>query len=67
MKKSEAIALLGGTVASAAKAMGITSSAVSQWKDDEPLPKVSEARVLAALWRKQQAGEAGKPRKAKAA
>jgi DNA-binding transcriptional regulator YdaS (Cro superfamily) len=50
MEKAEAIRLLGGTQASVAKAIGITSSAVSQWPD--VLPRVVVDRVQAALWRK---------------
>ena len=51
MKKTQAIALLGGTVSAAAKACGITSSAVSQWPDD--LTKNQVDRVQAALLRMQ--------------
>lgn len=49
MKKSRAIALLGGTVTSAAKATRVSRSAVSQWPDE--LPGRIEDRVLAALAR----------------
>jgi predicted transcriptional regulator len=49
MKKSRAIELLGGTVTAAADAMGVTSSAVSQWPDE--LTHEMENRVLAALAR----------------
>lgn len=49
MKKSEALELLGGTPASAARAIGITPSAVSQWPDE--LPAAIADRVQAALWR----------------
>lgn len=52
MKKAEAIALLGNTHSSAARAIGITTSAVSQWPDDLP-PSISD-RVQAALWRMEQ-------------
>lgn len=58
MKKAEAMRLLGGTNAAVARALGISSSAVSQWPDDEDLPRVTEDRVLAALWRQQQAKDA---------
>ena len=49
MLKSEAIKALGGSVTSAAKACGITHSAVSQWPDE--LPKAIVDRVQAALYR----------------
>ena len=50
MLKSHAIELLGGTVTSAAEAIGVTSSAVTQWPDE--LPQRIADRVLAALARK---------------
>lgn len=50
MHKKHAIDLLGGTVASAAEAVGISYQAVDKWPD--PLPKRIEDRVLAALARK---------------
>lgn len=50
MTKSEAIELLGGTTVAAARAIGITPSAIHQWPDD--LPARLEDRVLAALARK---------------
>jgi transcriptional repressor of cell division inhibition gene dicB len=53
MKKTDAINQLGGTVSAAAKACGVTSSAVSQWP--EVLTKDHIDRVQAALWRKQAA------------
>ncbi|RYE43942.1 MAG: hypothetical protein EOP24_26195 [Hyphomicrobiales bacterium] len=46
MKKSRALELLGGTLA-ASEAIGISSSAVSQWPDD--LPERIVDRVIAAL------------------
>jgi predicted transcriptional regulator len=49
MLKSEALALLGGTVTSTAAAVGVTPSAVSQWPD--VLPRRIEDRVLAAVAR----------------
>jgi len=49
MKKHEAIDLLGGTVSKAAKAMGITPSAIAQWPDD--LPGRIFDRVIAAVAR----------------
>lgn len=52
MKKAEAISLLGGTTATAARAIGITPSGVSQWPDD--LTKAIADRVQAALWRMSQ-------------
>ncbi len=50
MQKTTAIEMLGGTVTEAAKAIGITPSAVTQWPDE--LPQRIEDRVLAALARK---------------
>ena len=49
MNKSEAIALLGGSVAAAAKEVGVTVQAVGQWPD--PLPTRIADRVQAALYR----------------
>jgi len=49
MFKQEAICVLGGSVASAAQALGITYQAVSQWPDT--LPSRIADRVQAALWR----------------
>jgi hypothetical protein len=53
MRKSEALQLLGGTPASAASAIGITPQAVYAWPEE--LPATIADRVLAALYRKQQA------------
>lgn len=53
MKKSEAICLLGGSVAKAAEAIGVNSQAISQWPED--LPARLTDRVQAALWRMHQA------------
>jgi hypothetical protein len=50
MKKAHAIKLLGGTPGAVAAAIGVSSSAVSQWPDDLPA-RISD-RVLAALARK---------------
>lgn len=49
MKKHHALRLLGGTVTTAAKACGITPSAVSQWPDE--LPSRIADRVVAAVAR----------------
>lgn len=54
MNKAHALRLLGGSVTAAAKACGITPSAVSQWPDDLP-PRIAD-RVIAAVAR--QAGVA---------
>jgi len=48
--KTKAIELLGGSAASAAEAVGISPSAISQWPDELP-DRISD-RVLAALARK---------------
>ena len=49
MKKTLALELLGGTVAKAAEAIGISSSAFSQWPDE--LPDRLIDRVIAACTR----------------
>jgi hypothetical protein len=50
MRKSTAIQLLGGSIASAAKELGVTYQAVGKWPD--PLPDRVADRVLAHLARK---------------
>lgn len=52
MRKTEAIELLGGTVAAAAEAIGVTYQAVDKWPDELP-PRIAD-RVQAALWRRSQ-------------
>ena len=49
MEKKRAIELLGGSVGSAAKSIGINSQAISQWPDTLP-PRLAD-RVIAALAR----------------
>lgn len=49
MKKTEAIELLGGTVPSAAKALGVSYQAVNKWPDE--LPQRISDRVLGAYTR----------------
>lgn len=49
MNKARALELLGGSVATAADAIGCTSSAISQWP--EVLPDRIIDRVIAALVR----------------
>ena len=49
MDKTKAIELLGGTVGSAAEAIGINSQAISQWPDTLP-PRLVD-RVIAARLR----------------
>lgn len=61
MDKTEAIRLLGGTIAAAAAAVGVTPQAVSSWPD--PLPKRISDRVQAALWRKATEGATAAPAK----
>jgi len=67
MNKARALELLGGTVATAAEAIGVSSAAISQWPDELP-PRI-EDRVLAALARKhlppELRGEQGAPEPAK--
>jgi hypothetical protein len=50
MLKAKAIEMLGGTVAAAADAIGVTYQAVDKWPD--PLPARIEDRVLAVLARR---------------
>lgn len=50
MHKSKAFELLGNNVKAVAEAVGVSSSAVSQWPDE--LPDRIADRVLAALARK---------------
>ena len=52
MDKQEAIQLLGGTPAAAAKEVGVTTAAISLWPD--VLPARIADRVQAALWRRHQ-------------
>lgn len=59
MTKTEAINLLGGSVAKAAEAIGINSQAISQWPT-ELTPRLAD-RVQAALWRMQQARPVTEP------
>lgn len=57
MRKSEAIQLLGGTVAAAAREIGISPQAVGQWPEE--LTVAIRDRVQAALWRRQASAGAG--------
>jgi len=50
MHKSHAIQLLGGSIESSAKAIGISYQAVSKWPDVLP-PRIAD-RVIAAYARK---------------
>ena len=65
MQKSEAIRLLGGNKAEAARAIGISHSAVSQWP--EVLPDSIRDRVQAALFRRELERRAKRKPKALAA
>ena len=49
MQKSKAIDVLGGSVATAAELIGISSQAISQWPEDLP-PRLAD-RVIAACIR----------------
>lgn len=62
MKKAEAIAQLGGSIAAAAKAVGVSYQAVNQWP--QSLPRRISDRVQAALWRMQQRSAAAKEKEA---
>lgn len=50
MDKQKALTLLGGTVATAAEAIGVSYQAIDKWPDVLP-PRIAD-RVLAALARK---------------
>lgn len=50
MRKAKALELLGGSVAAAAEAIGVTYQAVEKWPD--PLPNRIEDRVIAAVARR---------------
>ena len=52
MRKSEALELLGGSIAAAAKEVGASYQAVAKWPEELP-DRISD-RVQAALWRRQQ-------------
>ena len=58
MLKADAIQLLGGSVARAAEAVGVSYQAVNKWPD--VLPPRIEDRVYAARWRMRHA-KAGVP------
>ena len=51
MLKSQAIELLGGTVTSAADAIGVSYQAIVKWPPELP-PRIVD-RVQAAMWRMQ--------------
>ena len=55
MKKAEALALLGGTLSTAAAEIGIIPQAVKDGPDE--FPRRIADRVLAALYRRQVAGQ----------
>lgn len=57
MLKSEALQLLGGSLKSAAKHIGITPQAISGWPE-ELTPSIRD-RVQAALWRESVAKHQG--------
>lgn len=57
MEKTKAIELLGGTVAAAAREVGVTYQAVSNWP--EVLPDRIADRVIAAVARKRFGAELG--------
>lgn len=59
MKKQQAIELLGGTIAAAARAIGVTYQAVDKWPDD--LPDRIADRVQAYLYRQQSSEVATTP------
>jgi hypothetical protein len=52
MDKQTAMALMNCSPADAARELGVTSSAISQWPDEGPLPASAENRVLAWLAKK---------------
>lgn len=61
MLKTHAIELLGGTISTAAKEIGISYQAVEKWPD--VLPARIEDRVIAAIARKRYAKQLGLTRK----
>lgn len=66
MEKAIAIEQLGGSIAAAAEAIGVSYQAVNQWPDTLP-PRISD-RVQAALWRMHSAaGAADTPKTAQEA
>ena len=64
MQKIEAIELLGGTMAHAARAIGVSHQSVRKWPD--PLPNRIRDRVHAVLYRKLIAEQAARRTKKKA-
>jgi transcriptional regulator with XRE-family HTH domain len=38
MRKADVVAYFGGTQTAAARALGVTKSAVCQWEEDRPIP-----------------------------
>jgi len=50
MDKTKAIQLLGGSVSTAARAIGVSYQAVKRWPQQLP-PRIAD-RVQAALWRR---------------
>lgn len=50
MRKRKALELLGGSIASAAEAIGVSYQAVDKWPD--PLPPRIEDRVVAVIARR---------------
>lgn len=42
MTKSEALKITGGSVKKLAQILGITHNAISQWRDDEEIPKLRQ-------------------------
>lgn len=59
MKKSDAIQILGGSIAAASEAIGTSYQAVSKWPD--VLPRRIEDRVIAAIARRKLPPEAFRP------
>jgi len=64
MQKIEAIELLGGSIAEAARIVGVSYQAIRHWPD--PLPNRIRDRVHAVLYRKLMAEQAARRPKKKA-
>jgi molybdenum-dependent DNA-binding transcriptional regulator ModE len=65
MQKQKAIQLLGGSVAEAARTLGLTYQAVAKWPDD--LSERLSDRVEGFLLRQEREAEAAKAKKTKRA
>jgi hypothetical protein len=58
MTKTQALALLGGTITAAAAAIGVTPQAISQWPDELPARLVDRVQAALARLKDQQTDKA---------